>query len=78
MRELMIFGPLISKNALGGGLLFMCPASPEGRDSESVVICTLELLILGMLGERLQGFGSAIPWLFQFWRSFSNNREMFL
>lgn len=37
MRELMIIGPLISKNVLGGGLLFMCPGSPEGRAAGSVV-----------------------------------------
>lgn len=36
MRELMIIGPLISKNVLGGGLLFMCPGSPEGRAARSV------------------------------------------
>lgn len=30
-RELMIIGPLISKNVLGGGLLFICPGSPEGK-----------------------------------------------
>lgn len=80
MRELMIIGPLISKNVLGGGLLFMCPGSPEGRAAGSVVISTLELLNLGPwgAGREVTGFGSAIPWLFQFWRSFSNNRKMFL
>lgn len=79
-RELMIIGPLISKNVLGGGLLFMSPGSPEGRAAGSVVISTLELLILGpwSAGREVTGFGSAIPSLFQFRSSFPNNREMFL
>lgn len=80
MRELRITGPLISKNVPGGGLLFMCPGSPEGRAAGRVVFSTLELLALGpwSAGRELTGFGSAIPSLFQFWRSFSNNQEMFL
>lgn len=63
MRELMIIGPLISKNVLGGGLLFMCPGSPEGRAARSVVISTLELLILGpwVLGERSLGSVQSFP-----------------
>lgn len=48
MRELMIIGPLISKNVLGGGLLVLCPGSPEGR---AAGVCghqySLELLLLG-------------------------------
>lgn len=80
MRELMIIGPLISKNVLGGGLLFMCPGSPEGRATGTVVNSALELLILGprRAGREVTGFGSAIAPLLQFWSSFSNNWEMFL
>lgn len=64
----MIIGPLISKNVLGGGLLFMCPGSPEGRAARSVrssVLLAASPRALGA-GREVTGFGPAIPSLFQF------------